>query len=468
MILGNPRELEPDNDSDPTDSTLVCGLYPAPTLAISDLTATSATASWKLPTDFLGSFVLSWAAPQKSGIPADSVALGGDRRSHAPTLAGNTKYTITLCVLCPNGARSCVSEQVFTPDYECPTKDDILAGVTVSARPPDAVAVNWSNVLGNTNPSGWWAYLNDGSGGPAPDKSTASAPSIAPASAPTDTTFTGLNPDSSYVITVCYACADGVPVCADFDATLGGCTDLDQDLTVARAGFDNVSFTWNTTGEGGYAMAYAEVGTGPADDFFEVNNGAHTLSGLFPLTTYDVVLRAPCEGTLFYDTIQVTTTNVGCSDAGEFSYDYECGAPGGLDSLDRGTRVANLTPGDTIWAGDFLVEVGEADAEGDKFGGYGFVKVPLLSGAKLKMEFREVEVNENCRMVAGEMAVVSPVRSALEQLQDLVAGFTDLLDDIDNILGQVSQALGAIQSALNKLADSVENQDAINCIFRTI
>jgi hypothetical protein len=37
-----------------------------------------------------------------------------------------------------------------------------------------------------------------------------------------------------------------------------------------------------------------------------------------------------------------------------------------------------------------------------------------------------------------------------------------LLDDIDDVLGQVSEALGVIQDVLNQLADSVENQDAIN------
>ncbi|MFT6129291.1 MAG: hypothetical protein ACJATN_001013, partial [Neolewinella sp.] len=128
VILGTPREPGPDDGPDPTDSTLVCGLYPAPEFSVTDLTATSATAGWELPTDFTGSFVLSWTA-QDSRVSADSIALAADARNYSPnSLMGNTEYTVTLCVLCVDGARSCFSEQVFTPDYECPMEDDILAG----------------------------------------------------------------------------------------------------------------------------------------------------------------------------------------------------------------------------------------------------------------------------------------------------------------------------------------------------
>jgi len=148
VILGTPREPGPDDGPDPTDSTLVCGLYPPPALTITDLTATTATVGWELPEDFGGSFVLSWAAPKSSGIPDDSTALAGDVRSYAPTtLVGNTEYAVTLCVVCPDGARACYSEQMVTPNYDCPTADDILAGVTVSALPPDGIVATWSQAF---------------------------------------------------------------------------------------------------------------------------------------------------------------------------------------------------------------------------------------------------------------------------------------------------------------------------------
>ncbi|WP_020570692.1 fibronectin type III domain-containing protein [Neolewinella persica] len=237
VVLGTPEEAEPDDDPDPTDSTLVCGFYPTPQLSVTDLTATTATVGWELPDDFAGSLVLSWSGPENSGVPTDSTVLSATIRSQPMTgLVPNTGYIVTLCVVCPDGARSCFSEQVVTPAYECLTEDDILAGVTVSALLPDRILADWSGAFPGTDPNGWSAYINDGSEEPASETVIAPPAFTAPAAAPTDTpptfttpaadptntTFSALNPASSYVVTVCYACPGDSTVCTDWPVDLNG------------------------------------------------------------------------------------------------------------------------------------------------------------------------------------------------------------------------------------------------------
>ncbi len=190
-----------------------------------------------------------------------------------------------------------------------------------------------------------------------------------------------------------------------------------------------------------------------------MKTNSHTLSALEPLTSYEVVVCSPCGTSEICDTTVVTTTNVSCELAGDFEYSYECGPTGPVDPFENEEAITFLNAGDSVWAGDFLVEVSAVEGSGPQFNGYGYAKVPYLNGARVKVNFQQIEVNDNCRMIGGEMVLVSPITEALLEIQGALAEILDVLGDINTVLGNISSVLGDVTGILNDVATSADVTD---------
>ncbi|MEO0734442.1 MAG: hypothetical protein AAFZ52_16515, partial [Bacteroidota bacterium] len=271
-------------------------------------------------------------------------------------------------------------------------------------------------------------------------------------------TFTGLEAEREYVVSICHLCADGTEVCVQKTVYVAGCSEVDLVLAAGEVHFDFVELDWADVGTPPYTVSFTEVGGAPLGEPQTTDDNTFRLGGLSPLTTYEVAVCFNCGTAPVCDTLTVTTIDVNCALAGDYEYDYECGLNVSPDDPANQQLVDNLHPGDSIWAGDFLVEVAEITGT-TTFGGYGRTAIPYLKGAKLRLDFYGVQVNEDCRMVAGEMVIKSPLEAALEQLQEGLQNLQDILADVDNFLGNLSATLGQVSAALDQIATAADVTD---------
>ena len=352
----------------------------------------------------------------------------------------------------------------------CPDPGAIYAGVTVTGVAPDGIRVDWRGAVADSDPANWLVRFDD------------KEPFDSLYLQPGDYLRSGLITDDTYTVSVCYYCeADSSYQCETFLTRVPGCGETELTLSVEDVMFDEVSLNWTPIGADSAYLRYAEADSPLLDEPMAVGGSGHTLSGLQPLTTYTVEVCTQCGGQddgdaidynksaadgLFCDTVTITTTNVSCRLAGEFDYAYTCGEDGPLDPFADEESIDHLSPGDSLWAGDFLIEVASVDgpyasagSERAEFDGYGYTKVPLLNDARLKVEFYGVQLNRNCRMIGGEMVMVSPIGEVLSQLQQALDQLQDLLADVDNFLANLSNTLGTVSVLLNELATAADIND---------
>ena len=396
------------------------------------------------------------AAPATS--PPDFTATAGRATYTITDLRRSADYLGEVCAPCPDGER-CWEIQWRTRGYRCLDEAELAAAFSIVPNDASSFSVVKRDDLLNANPDGFTARLLLAD-------SDMAVPGVAATGQLTGVgglRYNGLTAGEAYVVELCHDCGNGTTTCSRLAATAFTCDTYRPELRVSQAGFDRLNLRWNPSG-GAETMAYRRADSGgPNDDFFAVADGQHVLSAMMPLTSYEVIVCGECDGAAICDTISATTRNVGCSDAGQYSYDYSCDNDEATELPEMGHRVASLTVGDSIWASDYLVEVNSVEVLGDdKYGGRGTAMVPYLRGAKLEVVFEQIEVNRNCRLVAGEMIVQSPLAPLLEQIADLLAEVDVILGQIDAVLGVVSQVLGVVQDALILLADHLEEQDALN------
>jgi len=194
----------------------------------------------------------------------------------------------------------------------------------------------------------------------------------------------------------------------------------------------------------------------------------YSLQGLTPLTEYEARVCYTCETAQDRcDTLTFKTTGASCTLAATDDYSYSCGDSTALVPSGDIPLVNTLHPGDTVWAGDFLVILLEVSGAG-AFRGTGYVSAPYFEQARLKLSFNNIRVNQHCRMVAGQMDVTGVGLAMIDQLNELIDQIMDQLDQIDNILTQVEAVLGIaleIVDALATIADyNQSQQDALAAI----
>ncbi|MEL6356317.1 MAG: fibronectin type III domain-containing protein, partial [Bacteroidota bacterium] len=288
-------------------------------------------------------------------------------------------------------------------------------------------------------------------------------------------------------IELCVQCPDGADeACTAF--TYGSIIDqsLDEDLeeevvacgeseitelNAAEIGRDFADLLWNEPvgyQVENYTFQYRiEDGTAPYSQPITISETNYLLTDLQAATNYEAQVCFTCEDlTPNCASIIFTTTPLSCAEAGFEPLGYECGADGVVVQESGVPLIDVLSPGDSVWAGDFLVEILEVSG-GPSFAGSGRMIVPYLNEALITVTFDAISVNANCRMVAGEMVVASPYKELLEDLNDLVGDWVDNLNQIGQSLDQLSDALGQIEdlaedweemhSVLDALANAENN-----------
>ncbi len=450
--------VDVSDDDDDDDVTLNCLLSDRfLSTQVTDVEAQSLGLSWQYSEGVPGGadeLLVSYRATGDRG-PANANPDTLRQNSGVSTftltqLTPSTTYEVTTCLLCQDGSKACKTITAETGPWDCPTEARLLAGVTVEGIAPDGISVDWRPASLNADPAMWTVDL-DQSGTPQPLAATPGA-----------FVYDGLAEGSEHVVTVCHSCAEtGERICADFPVTIPACDAFDLSLAAGRVDFNEAVLEWSANTVGTYRFAYTEQGGSPVNDndFFEVETNSHTLSALEPLTSYEVVVCSPCGTSEICDTTVVTTTNVSCELAGDFEYSYECGPTGPVDPFENEEAITFLNAGDSVWAGDFLVEVSVVEGSGPQFNGYGYAKVPYLNGARVKVNFQQIEVNDNCRMIGGEMVLVSPITEALLEIQGALAEILDVLGDINTVLGNISSVLGDVTGILNDVATSADVTD---------
>lgn len=137
----------------------------------------------------------------------------------------------------------------------------------------------------------------------------------------------------------------------------------------------------------------------------------------------------------------------GCLPLPDEELAYVCGTatdptnPSGSNPL-----IQELQIEDTIRAHDFQVIVQEIQGRG-RFSGEGYVFVPYLQQARVNVEFSNIEVDEFCRLISGQMEVTGAGLAVISE--DLAAS----IDSILNALEILDAGLAEVESILEDAAD---------------
>lgn len=111
--------------------------------------------------------------------------------------------------------------------------------------------------------------------------------------------------------------------------------------------------------------------------------------------------------------------------------------------------LQSLTPGDTIFAGDFIAIVLQVDAGSPATGwtGLASVKIPYLGGAELSATFTDAKVNDCYELISG---------SRIETLFDPSGGG---IADIDEIIEAVQTTIPEIKRWVKNYQGSIEDKE---------
>ncbi|MCB0609174.1 MAG: fibronectin type III domain-containing protein [Lewinellaceae bacterium] len=282
---------------------------------------------------------------------------------------------------------------------------------------------------------------------------------------------------TAYAFRVCSACADGTIVCSDItfvfpNNQIPDCLpDQPLNLMVERAGARSADLQWVMAPGDSVAVSWKPIGEPAAEQVLAVKSDRVKLLDLMPSTDYRVRVCFICpSGFATCDSIDLRTLKPGC-EVGPVEYGYACGDSTGTAFPDDAPLLTAVAPGDSVWAGDYLVIVKQVTGAGS-FYGEGYIEVPYFNMAHVAVKLVGIQVNEHCRMSAGHMEVTG---AGLDLIGDQWAGvLTDVLNTLstlEEILGATEEILGAVNEILIEmgpnLPDSVSQdlQDAQSALL---
>ncbi len=283
-------------------------------------------------------------------------------------------------------------------------------------------------------------------------------------------TLTGLMAATGYTLTLNFICADGtpgaVPILAHtLDSGQENCNDAlpAQELTASLVTDHGAELSWRSPEGINPETWYISHRKRNDPDFgasVSIQQPAFSLQGLEPMTEYEARVCFTCTAPQDRcDTLVFTTTGASCALAATADYSYVCGDSSALVPSGDMPLVSTLHPGDTVWAGDFLVILSEVSGAGT-FRGTGYVSAPYFEEARLRLSFTNIRVNQHCRMVAGQMDVTGAGLAIIDRINELIDQVMDELDQLDNILTQVEEILGIAQEIVNALATIADYNQA--------
>lgn len=129
--------------------------------------------------------------------------------------------------------------------------------------------------------------------------------------------------------------------------------------------------------------------------------------------------------------------------------DYACGTELGMPEPIT-TLLPTLQEGDTIIASDMQVIVRRATGSNGHFSGKGHLVVPYFKYARVNAVFQNITVNDEHRMIGGEMHVIGVGQNILNE--DVVEGLNDLTNGLQDLSGDLGEFTGQLDS-INKMRD---------------
>lgn len=182
-----------------------------------------------------------------------------------------------------------------------------------------------------------------------------------------------------------------------------------------------------------YAVRYREANN-PKAEWFEQEIFATQFSvrGLRPGTTYEYQVKAACDyGFGDYTMLQTFTLPNEALTTG----DIACGIPSQLQAPTNKELLPILQPGMLFMAASFPVNVTEVTSQGDRFTGRGIVGVPYLNKLNFEVEFKDIQINTDLKLISGKVSVR---RQSLEQSQEAVLRAVTVTPDKSGVVEAVA------------------------------
>jgi len=216
---------------------------------------------------------------------------------------------------------------------------------------------------------------------------------------------------------------------------------VSSEVTSGRA-----TLSWNapigaTTPATHYTVEYREKGQ---DKWYSVVSGVPKVM-LYDLKaghSYEYRVGTACAGTtgLVYSPMQ------GLQMPGVQSGDgYECGVLAPDVAIANREPLTTLLNGEVILAGDFPVKLLQVSGQGS-FYGHGYVTVPFLGQANVKVRFANIRVNTDKQLISG----------VIETTYDVKEG---QVADVDTVIHDVKAIINSLVTKLDRLEAALKQPD---------
>lgn len=176
-------------------------------------------------------------------------------------------------------------------------------------------------------------------------------------------------------------------------------------LTAKNVGRGRVEIRWNIAGQpaGLYNVQYRKKNSTAEWVTQQSYQTSAILTGLEDQTEYEYRVGSVC-GTAQYSTgnaysysgIQYFTTN-----ANDVDNNYQCGIMPAVDIANKNPLQSLLGINEVFMAGDFPVTVLAAQGSNGIYTGTGFIQVPYLADTKIKVNFTNIKLNTDKKLIEG-------------------------------------------------------------------
>ena len=169
----------------------------------------------------------------------------------------------------------------------------------------------------------------------------------------------------------------------------------------------SVKATWvSLPAHTSFAIRYRENKEG--SEWFEKNSMVpeFTITGLRPETEYAVQVVGMC-GVVLNEEIKTYTIKTKKVDESKFA----CGATPDKIDISKLTLIKSLSPGQFIESSNFKIALIEVTSTGDGFSGRGIAYIPWFKLAGLKVEFKDIQVNEDRKVIKGNVVSTKSANS---------------------------------------------------------
>jgi TANFOR domain-containing protein len=205
-----------------------------------------------------------------------------------------------------------------------------------------------------------------------------------------------------------------------------------------------------------YKVEYREKNNPDAEWFSLTNIQPQViLTDLKPGKLYEYRVGGSCEyGVFNYSDLLSFTTN-----AENISNVANCGDSSQIPSSVPPNLLQTLNPGDTIRAGDFKVVATQVSGSGS-FSGEGYVRIPWLLNIKVAVQFTNITVNTERKLVSGVIETTyDPTESGIIDIDEALGIASELINTIGGWIESLQSAsLGSadFQDQLNDFRDQIQ------------